>query len=140
MFLIPPHIVAYLAGVASMIIFGSQWYGPLLGSVWIVAVEKKRSDLRPDLMPRLLMSTILCNAIGGLVIANFVEHFKLLTIQDALPWLTLLWFGLWAAPVFSANGWAGRKLALFLIDAGCTLGIITLFTCIYLFLRSYFAL
>lgn len=110
-------LAVIVAGVAGLAV-GGVWYGPLFLAPWLRAEGKTREQMGSAHPAKVFGLALLCNLFSALILDHTVA-----TYGDPDLSLTLMITGGVALgfviPAYGVNYlFAGRKLALFAIDAG----------------------
>jgi Protein of unknown function (DUF1761) len=113
-----PAIV--LTGVISYIL-GTIWYSTILfGRKWRESVGKSESEFRSSIKPVIYVLTFICWLVAEYVLAVFIHYSGASTFGYGMLGGFFCWFGFIACLSLFQLLFAGRPIALWLINSGYT--------------------
>jgi hypothetical protein len=114
----------FTAGVAAMIV-GYAWYSPaLFGKAWMAEsglTSEKMAEGQKKPMGMIYFGSFIGTLVMAWVLSIVLNNLFVLSIQEALHYTLLLWFGLVATVKLNDSFFGDQSFKLFCINAGHTL-------------------
>lgn len=114
---------ALLAAVASTMVIGSLWYGPLFGKMWMRLSGLNRESMKSMPLSALqaMVGGVLSSLVSSYVLFHFVNYFGVFDVGGALSLAFWIWLGFVATMQLGSFLWEGRPFKLFVLNAAQSL-------------------
>jgi hypothetical protein len=121
------YLAVLIAAIAAFV-FGAAWYGAL-GTQWTVALGKTAKELEAcgttGKMPvGPMIVTFTAELVMAVLTAGLMSHIGVISIKNGALIGGLCWLAFVVTTITVNNAYAGRKLALTIIDSGHWLGVL----------------
>jgi hypothetical protein len=110
-------IIAAAAGFA----VGFGWYG-LLGKIWMEALGKKKTDMKPSPMPFIIAAVALL--VMAWMLAGLMGHLNDVTVKGGVTTAFFVWIGFVLTTVGVNQAFQGLKPVATAIDVGHWLAVL----------------
>lgn len=119
---------AVLVAAVAAFVFGAVWYGAL-GRQWMAALGKSADEIKgasgANKMPVVpMLVSFIAEIMMAAITAGLMAHLGAISITNGVLIGGLCWLGFIASTVCVNNAYAGRKLALTVIDSAHWLGVL----------------
>ncbi|SED09147.1 Protein of unknown function [Rhizobiales bacterium GAS188] len=122
------NYLAILGAAIGAFVFGSVYYG-VLGKSWMAALGTTETGMKGaggTMSPLPFVIAFIAALVMAWVLAGVLGHLGVgqVTARNGAVSALFLWLGFVVTTIAVNNGFAGRKLALTLIDSGHWLGVL----------------
>ena len=116
--------IAVLIAAIAAFIFGAAWYG-ILGKQWMAALGKTEAEVKGasgvPVVP--MVVSFIAELVMAFLTAGLMAHLGAISITNGALAGGLCWLAFVVTTMSGNNAYAGRKLALTIIDSGHWLGV-----------------